>query len=100
MSFHSVRFSDFRDPRFYSTFFSRNRRKLLLILIQLFYLSDIQSDYTLEWQTSHKSSPNSFGIGDASTLRKLLADGWRPLSPGEQDHHGSSAVDWAAGHLG
>ena len=37
--------------------------------------------------------------GDVSTLQQLLLQGWCPLSPGQQDRHGSSAVDWAAGSL-
>eukprot|EP00435_Cladocopium_sp_Y103_P037965 s2676_g10.t1 len=36
--------------------------------------------------------------GDVSTLQQLLLQGWRPLGPGQQDRHGSSAVDWAAGN--
>ncbi|CAK9084602.1 unnamed protein product [Durusdinium trenchii] len=35
--------------------------------------------------------------GDAAALEAQLLAGWHPFAVGQQDHNGSSALDWAAG---
>ena len=50
-------------------------------------------------QTSKAELPGLVAArdGDIDTLQRLLLEGWHPFHAGQQDHHGSSALDWAAG---